>query len=210
MIYHRIKNKIKNKKREKSWREHNPNNYTRAVSEFDFDRVTIGNYTYGDINVRMFGTTGNLQIGNFCSIAGNVKFILCADHPVNHISTYPFRVKCLKTDIWESVSKGNIIVRDDVWICENALVLSGVKIGQGAVVAAGAVVVDDVPPYAIVAGVPAKIVRYRFSSDIIDELIRIDFGKIRKEDIEMHINDLYEVIENNSDAERLTEWMPKK
>ena len=78
----------------------------------------------------------------------------------------------------ESVTKGPIIVEDDVWIGFGATILSGVHIGKGAVIAAGAMVVKDVPPYGIVGGVPAKLMRYRFDENIRNKLLQIDFAKL--------------------------------
>ena len=81
-----------------------------------------------------------------------------------------------------------------------------VSIGQGAVVAAGAVVTKDVPPYAIVGGVPAKVIKYRFEPEMIAELLKIDYRKLSKEDIEKHIDDLYTELKDPSQLD----WMPKK
>ena len=166
----------------------------------------MGKYTYGILNV--LGSTDKywLRIGHFCSIAQDATFVLCSDHPTNTISTYPFKVKCLGTESCEAVSKGDIIVADDVWIAQGATILSGVRIGQGAVVAAGAVVTKDVPPYAIVGGVPAKIIKYRFSPQIIEELLKVDYEKLTKEMIEGHVEALYEEL---SDVSQL-EWLPRK
>ena len=80
----------------------------------------------------------------------------------------------------DATSKGDIVLEDDVWIGCNAVILSGVHIGQGAVVAAGAVVTKDIPAYAVVAGNPAHIIKYRFDKEYIDELLKIDFSKIDK------------------------------
>ncbi|MGN9105593.1 DapH/DapD/GlmU-related protein [Oliverpabstia intestinalis] len=93
----------------------------------------------------------------------------------------------------ESFAKGDIRVDDDVWIGYGASIMSGVHIGQGAVVAAGAVVTKDVPPYAIVGGVPAKVIKYRFEPEMIEELLKVDYSELTKEDIEKHIDDLYRV-----------------
>ena len=189
----------------KRWREKNRFNTTIAINLFDIDSVIIGKNTYGGIAVLNYNDFYKLTIGNFCSIATDVMFILDADHYTNHISTFPFKVKLLG-EKQEGVSKGDIIVDDDVWIGYGATIMSGVHIGQGAVVAAGAVVTKDVPPYAIVGGVPAKVIKYRFEPELIEELLKIDYSKLSKEDIEKHINDLCMELKDPSHLD----WMPKK
>lgn len=189
----------------KRWREKNRFNTTIAINLFDINSVVIGKNTYGGIAVLNYNDFHKLTIGNFCSIATDVMFILDADHYTNHISTFPFKVKLLG-EKQEGVSKGDIIVADDVWIGYGATIMSGVHIGQGAVVAAGAVVTKDVPPYAIVGGVPAKVIKYRFDPEMIEELLKIDYSKLTKEDIEKHIDDLYTELKDTSQLD----WMPKK
>ncbi len=171
------------------WRINNKNNYTYATSVFDIENVKVGKYTYGGISVSNDVKDAKLVIGNFCSIAENVHFMLGSEHALNHISTYPFQVYFMGADR-EAISKGDIIVKDDVWIGRNALIMSGVNIGQGAVIAAGAVVTKDVPPYAIVGGVPARVIRYRFEKEIINELVNVDFGKFNVEIIRRNIDKL--------------------
>lgn len=97
-------------------------------------------------------------------------------HRLECVSTYPFRGKLVGNV--EAMSKGPIVVEDDVWIGYGATVLSGVTLGKGCVVGAGALVCKDIPPYAIVAGVPAKVIRYRFDEAMRDRLATIDFGRI--------------------------------
>lgn len=84
---------------------------------------------------------------------------MSGEHNYSCFSTYPFH-RYVIDGSFESISKGPIILEDDVWIGENCIILSGVKIGQGAVIAAGAIVTNDIPPYAIAGGVPAKVIKY--------------------------------------------------
>lgn len=170
--------KIKLNKFRKKWRNNNKDNETIPMNIFDSNLVTVGKYSYGELNVISFNKNSKLKIGKFCSIAQNVKFILDADHRMDTISTFPFKVKILKEEKYEATSKGDIIISDDVWIGYGAMILSGVNIGQGAVVAAGAVVTKDVPPYAIVGGLPAKILKYRFAEDIINALMNINYNTL--------------------------------
>lgn len=193
-MFSSIKNIYQERKRYKKWRYRNPNNDTKPINNFCFDLVTVGDYTYGGLTVLAFGNQSKLQVGRFCSIASGVVFNLAGDHRVNTLSSFPFKVKCLKTEVYEAVSKGDIIVHDDVWMGQNSVIMSGVTIGQGAVVASGAVVTKNVPPYAIVGGVPAKVLKYRFSSDIIEVLKKVDYSKFTKEDIKNNLDKLYQPI----------------
>ena len=131
--------------------------------------------------------------------------MLSSDHAAGNISTFPFRVKYGFSD-YEALSKGDIVVDDDVWIGYGATILSGVHIGQGAIVAAGAVVAKDVPPYAVVGGVPAKVIKYRFGPEIIGELLKVDYSQLSDDMVRKHIDELYGLLE---DPEQLA-WMPKK
>lgn len=190
---------------ERKWKKKNRHNGTYAVNVFDMTKVEVGIYTYGGVNVLTYNDEAKLKIGNYCSIASNVTFILSADHYVDHISTFPFKVKVLGEKL-EGVSKGNIVVQDDVWIGYGTTVLSGVTIGQGAVVAAGSVVTKDVPAYAIVGGVPAKIIKYRFDKEIVKKLAELDYSKLDRSIIEQNINNIYSTVNESYDLE----WFPKK
>ena len=190
----------------KKWRLKNRHNLTKVEPITEISNITVGNGTYGSLRVLNASDRYWLRIGHFCSIAGNVTFVVCSDHPTDRISTYPFKVLCLKTQQYEAISKGDIILEDDVWIGDGATVLSGVRIGQGAVVAAGAVVNKDVPPYAIVGGVPARVIKYRFPPHIIAALQEVDYGKLTKEMIAEHAPRLYEELTDESQLE----WMPRK
>ena len=162
----------------KQWRKINEDNFTVPVNCFNRRRVSVGKGTYGEICARHFGSEEEqLIIGNYCSIAPQVQFLLGGEHTLTKFSTYPFEQKYFGMEN-ESVTKGPIIVEDDVWIGFGATILSGVHIGKGAVIAAGAMVVKDVPPYGIVGGVPAKLMRYRFDENIRNKLLQIDFAKL--------------------------------
>lgn len=192
--------------RKKKWNNLYPNNETIAMNDFDFNHVSLGLGSYGELNVVDFGGSNKLYIKNYVSIAQNVTFMLNAEHYTNHVSTFPFKVKILKTEQLESFGYGDIIVDDDVWIGYGAAIMSGVHIGQGAIVAAGAIVTKDVPPYAIVGGVPAKIIKYRFEPEMIEELLKVDYSKLTKEMIEEHIDDLYSELKDKKQID----WMPKR
>jgi len=166
------------------WRAHNTHNKTRAVNIFPIEKVTVGKETYGDIEVHPFGgTVEGLEIGNYCSLAGKVVFLLGGEHPLDHVSTFPFsRFLFGKNGDPDASTRGRIVVGDDVWIGQDVLVLSGVHIGQGAVIGAKSVVRRDVPPYAIYVGETVK--RYRFSEKIISELLKIDYNNLDEKALE--------------------------
>lgn len=182
------------------WRKINRQNSTYPKTLFPLSVCKVGRFTYGGINIIAMDEGNIVQIGNFCSIGPNVIFVLKADHPTNRLSTFPFKVKVLGEKS-EATSKGNIILEDDVWVGCNATILSGVHIGQGAVVAAGAVVCEDVPPYAIVGGVPARVIRYRFPDDMVAEMKKIDFKKMSEADVSRLLEVLYtDVNESNFES----------
>lgn len=181
------------------WKIRNKHNTVWVNNIFNPKLVTVGRYTYGCLHVIMHNDNNRLFIGDFCSIAGDVIFVLSGDHYTDRFSSFPLKVKCLG-ETQEGISKGDIVVDDDVWIGYRTTIMSGVHIGQGAVIAAGAVVTKDVPPYAIVGGVPAKIIKYRFSSDIVDELNKIDFSKLELKEIKNNIDLLYAKVETVDDA----------
>lgn len=195
----------------RKWRKRNNNNDTHAMNIFPIDLVSVGRYSYGELNIVDFNRKSKLIIGPFVSIAQHVTFMLDVEHNAKRISTYPFNAKLFDRGD-EATSKGDIVVDPDVWIGFGSTILSGVHIGQGAVIAAGAVVTKDVPPYAIVGGVPAKVIKYRFSSDVIECLKKINYSKISSTDIEKHTDDLYTEIDSESidDVRQKIAWMTKE
>ncbi|MFA5747964.1 MAG: CatB-related O-acetyltransferase [Candidatus Absconditabacterales bacterium] len=152
-----------------------------SIDFFSLKNVKIGRYTYGVIDVEMRGHPGeSLSIGDYCSIAHDVTFILGGNHKYKNLLTYPLGImnKIPGVESREYYSNGGIEVGDDVWIGTGAKVMSGITIGQGAIIAAYSVVTKSVPPYAIVGGVPAKLIKHRFSDEIIEKLIKINYKKI--------------------------------
>lgn len=133
--------------------------------------VIVGKHSYGFPNVYTWDEKTRLEIGKFCSIAEGVTFILGGEHRMDWITTYPFSAvgkawKGAESITGHPASKGDIVVGNDVWIGHGALILSGVRIGDGAVIGAGSVVNKNVDDYAIVAGNPARFIRFRFDEDI--------------------------------------------
>jgi acetyltransferase-like isoleucine patch superfamily enzyme len=174
------------------WRKRNRHNETYLARKFDIDRVKVGRASYGPLDVRTFGPPDEqLTIGHFVSIADGVTFVLGGNHPYRGFSSFPFKVKLLGHP-HESQTKGPISVGDDVWIGTNAMILSGVTIGQGAIIGAGAVVTTDVPPYAIVAGNPMRVLKYRFSPAVIAKLLTLNFGLLHPDTLIAHADKLYE------------------
>ena len=192
---------LKQRRLNKKWREVNKHNQTKRKGNYPLECATVGKCTYGGINVVNNNPRLNthLYIGSYCSIASEVVFLLNSEHRKETISTYPFKVKCLHSIPFEARSTGDIIVADDVWIGQRATIMAGVTIRQGAIVAAGAVVTKDVPPYSIVAGVPAKVIKYRFSDDVIERAIKIDWNKVDEQFIKANISILYKPVSEGLD-----------
>lgn len=135
-----------------------------------------------------------LIIGKFCSIACGAKFLFnSANHTLTSLSTYTFPLffeeweleKAKVTDAWDN--KGNIVIGNDVWIGYEAVILSGVTIGDGAIIGSRAVVTKDVPPYTIMGGVPARPIRKRFDEAIIEKLLRLKWWDWPENNIKKNI-----------------------
>lgn len=150
---------------------------------------TIGDYSYVGRNSRVV----HADVGKFCSIAGEVK-VGMGTHTLDKLSTSPiFTEKHNGTKhSWVESSAVNpfrrVTVGNDVWMGVRAMIMGGVTIGDGAVIGAGAIVTKDVPPYAVVAGVPAKVIRYRFPEDMIQELEELSWWDFEERKLRTRIN----------------------
>lgn len=144
-------------------------------SDVALNRARVGSYTY--LGPRC--VVVNAEIGRFCSIASEV-YVGLGTHPLDpFVSTHPAFYLSRPSFGWDFADRdyhdefGRTRVGNDVWLGLRAAIKDGVTVHDGAVVAAGAVVVDDVAPYAIVGGVPARVIRYRFSQEVIDFLLSL-------------------------------------
>ena len=187
------------------WKKNNQKNNIKLKSVIPLEMLDVGKATYGNLNIKVYDKKAKIKIGNYCSIADNVVFLVGGEHDYKRISTFPFQSLIYKQKTKKN-EKNDIVVDDDVWIGFRSTILSGVHIGQGAIVAAGSVVTKDVPPYAIVGGVPAKVLKYRFSHELIAELLKVDYGKLTEAMVREHIDDLYSKLETKEQLK----WMPQR
>lgn len=200
-----IRNYYKNQF-DKKWRQLNQHNDT-VVGErtFPIEAISVGNRTYGMLNIQCFNLKKEKQliIGNFVSIAPGALFLLDVNHQTQTVTTFPLYTRLLNPNPLDAQTKGQLIIEDEVWIGTNALLFSGIKVGKGAIIAAGAIVTKDVPPYAIVGGNPAQLIKYRFPKEIIDVLLPIKINDLPSDWMSDHIEILYKKIETPDDARNL-------
>lgn len=141
--------------------------------------MKVGEFTYGQGNiiVRDWNQNTELTIGRFCSIAGNIKIFLGGEHETRFGSTFPFGLGPFADQRFEGVDKtnGDVNIGNDVWIGEGTTIMSGITISDGAVLAANSHIVKDVGPYEIWGGNPAKLIKKRFSQEIIDLMLEIQW-----------------------------------
>ena len=175
-------------RRLKAWR--NPHNQTavhlaRLSDRYGFE---IGAYSYGRPKVRFPESGRKLTIGRYCSIADRVEILLGGNHRTDWVTTYPFPAL---PELWPSATRaeyhasgGDVTVGHDVWLGSGCMILSGVTVGHGAVVAAHAVVTRHVPPYAIVGGNPARVIRHRFEPETVAALLEIAWWDLERAEVE--------------------------
>ena len=151
----------------------------KSIYNINF-KYKIGKYTYTDGNPKLYWENDNakLVIGKFCSIANNLNIFMGGNHRIDLVTTYPFGHKYqnifnkMENHI-DLVTKGDVIIGNDVWIAANVTIMSGITIGDGAVIANNSHVVKNVEPYSLVGGNPATFIKYRFTREQIDKLLKI-------------------------------------
>lgn len=175
--------------------------YTKDI--FKDKSYKIGDYTYGKPIILFDDQETNLEIGKFCSIANNVNIFLGGNHRMDWVTTYPFNI--LNEDFPASVNieghpstKGDVIIGNDVWIGNNVTIMSGVKIGDGAVIGTGAVITKNIESYEVWAGNPAKLIKKRFSEEVIQKLLDMKWWNWEIEKINENVVDLCSVVTNDN------------
>ena len=170
----------------------------KVYGHVQVSNATMGDYSYIGRNSRLI----HADIGKFCSIAGETK-IGMGTHTLDKISTSPIftEAKNGTKHSWVKVSAVNpfkrVKVGNDVWIGVRTMVMGGVTIGDGAVIGAGSIVTKDIPPYAVVAGVPAKVIRYRFPQEQIDALLANPWWNLPEE----HLREQIELFQSSENIE---------
>lgn len=161
--------------------------------------IEIGRHTYGRPRLLVnAGDKSKLRIGAFCSIAENVKIFVggFGRHPTHLPTTYPlayqFSVKSKNFDRSHLQRSLDTTIGNDVWLARDVTIFSGVTIGHGAVIGASALVNKDVPPYAVVGGVPAKLLNYRFSKELVEKLLALRWWDLPDELIVQEMEAFYQ------------------
>ncbi len=151
---------------------------SEAVSELTTPGIELvesgyGTYGLGHLKIHFWDHSTKLRIGKFCSLADEIHIFLGGNHNLARISTYPFGIEeeLIGPRPGHPLSNGDIEIGNDVWIGSHVSIMSGVKIGDGAVVAAFSHVVKDVEPYEVVGGNPARHIKFRFSQEQIEKLL---------------------------------------
>ncbi len=146
-----------------------------TVDLIDKENINIGDYTYGKPHIHRWSKKFRVSIGKFCSISEDVHLLVDGNHRSDWVSTYPFGrlLAGFPENSNHPVGKGDIKIGNDVWIARGAVINSGISIGNGAVIAAGTMVVKDVADYEVVGGNPGRNLSFRFSRAQIDALLEI-------------------------------------
>jgi phosphonate metabolism protein (transferase hexapeptide repeat family) len=167
-------------------------NWCKILNNSYLHNTELSDYSYVNMNSCILRSS----IGKYCSIASNV-YIGPGSHPLNYISTHPFTFlkdygNLIETDdnsVVEKRDSKSIDIGNDVWIGQGAVIMDNIKIGHGSIVGAHAVVTHDVEPYSIVVGVPAKLIKFRFQTDVIDALLKIQWWDWDRSKIKESVNE---------------------
>lgn len=145
----------------------------------------IGEWSHGHLTVHSWANSGRLKIGKFCSL-GNLQIFLGGEHRVDWVTTYAFPTLFAKAAKFPGhpLMRGDLVIGNDVWAGEGAMIMAGVTIGDGAVIGARSVVRRDVPPYAIIVGNPGRVAGFRFDKEMIEALLEISWWDWPLEKIE--------------------------
>lgn len=170
-------------------------NFVRQQEKFKkrYPNYTIGIASYGMPIVHDNDEGSTLKIGAYCSIASNVQIFLGGQHRTDWVSNYPFPFffqmdAQYREGYFKGGSRGDVVIGSDVWLCANCIILSGVTIGHGAVIANGAVISRDVEPYAVMAGNPAKLIKWRFDEATRNALLASAWWSWPQEEINKVMN----------------------
>jgi len=139
-------------------------------------RIQVGRFTYGNPNFRIWAENESVSIGAFCSIADEVAIFGGGEHNTQWVTTFPLRIALGHEGAHADghpATRGPTRIGNDVWIGHGATIMSGVTVGNGAIIGARSVVAKDVPPFAVVVGNPARVIRYRFTEAQIEALQQI-------------------------------------
>ena len=170
-------NRIKKLKKNKKYKNSDFPEFFFTENTFNNkENTSIGSYTYGKPEILFHNNGAKIQIGNFCSIADGVKIYLGGNHRMDWVSTYPFNVIFRNHEKIKSIkghpsTKGDVIIGNDVWLGGDCVILSGITIGNGAVIAANSVVTKDVAPFEVWGGNPAKFLKKRFNEETINSIL---------------------------------------
>lgn len=175
-------------------------------------RLSIGRFTYGVelLMVRQWGEGAALRIGRFCSFADNIRILLGGNHRVDWITTYPFGhtyqdILGAQKIAGHPQSNGDVVIGNDVWVASAATILSGITIGDGAVIATNTTVVKDVAPYSIVGGNPGQHLKFRFDEEIRSRLLALRWWDLPIETI----REIVPILCSNPNVEMLDRLLDK-
>lgn len=176
----------------KSYTLFEPNHIGKIIIPRWYYKIEAGDYTYinDEIDIKGYRSPQTIKIGKYCSI-GRCFFKIDGDHNVNYASTFPFKEFNYSKDALENKNiKKSPIIGNDVWISDDTTIYGGLIIGDGSIIAGNAVVTKDVEPYSIVGGNPARVLKYRFSKEIIEELLELKWWNLNNDFIckELAIN----------------------